>query len=107
MPSLNDALARSAHRNERNDAPDKIAAAVEVIPTVRPKVNSEPLLYGSKTKESEAVSKYAKIERARRAHEGSLCEELSKYYAREKGLWSRSALIAEGKLRVSPMTFVT
>ena len=91
-----------AHRNQRNDAPDTIAAAVEVIPTIRPMVNPSPLLFKGKTKETETVSKYARIERGRRANERSLCEELSKYYARENGLWSHSGLIAEGKPRVSP-----
>ena len=93
----------SAHRNQRNDAPDTIAAAVEVIPTIRPMVYQNPHLLKSQPKETEPVSKYAMIERGRRKVESSLCGELSKYYTRENGLWPRSELLAEGKPRVSPM----
>ena len=83
--------------------PDTMAAAVEVIPTIRPVVNQDPLLQKARRKETEAVSKYARIERGRRSSERTLCEELSRYYARENGAWSRSELIAEGKSRVSPI----
>lgn len=85
------------------DATDTIKynqVAVEVVPTIRQVEYREPRLRVIETEESEEeeeVPEVAQIEWERRSTECSLYQELSRYYPRAKGLWSRGQLLAEGK----------
>jgi hypothetical protein len=68
-----------------------------VIQTVRWVVNEEPLLYRTKTKHTEAVSRHAKSEREQRNELRGLYQELSRHYQRTVGVWTRGELLHKGK----------
>lgn len=75
---------------------------MEVIQTVRQVIYQEPRLRGVKTEEAEAeeeqeMSEAARTERERRSAERNLYQELSRYYPRSRGLWTRTQLLMSGK----------
>jgi hypothetical protein len=64
-----------------------------VIQTIRWVVNQEPLLYATKTKDTEAVTFHAKVVRGQRRALRVLFQELSRYYERTAGVWTRAELL--------------
>lgn len=60
-------------------------------------VNQEFRLLRTETEEKEATSKHARAERDRRKVERKLYQELSRFYSRPKGLWTRPKLLSKRK----------
>lgn len=87
-------------RIQQNDGSDPIVcnpAAVEAIPKIRSVANQEPYLRTLNTRgiEAEGSSTHVRYERERRNIERGLYRELSRYYPRSKGAWTRPLLLSE------------
>ena len=88
------------HHTQRNGAPDLIGCdlvAAEAIGSVRGVVNEQPCLLITNGKDPGAASEGARKERERRSAERGLFQKLSRYYPREKGVWTRPQLLSNGK----------
>ena len=72
----------------------------EVIPTIRPAINQQPLLAKGETPGKERSTRHAQTEKSRRGIECKHLEELSRYYPRAYGLRRRSELLAKGNTEV-------
>ena len=62
-------------------------------------VNREPILAKGESKGTEKPKGRAQKERIRRDEERVYLEELSRYYPRASGLWTRPTLLTEGEHR--------
>lgn len=63
-------------------------------------VNPEPCLMTTETSETEPPNKVAKQMREQRVIERGLLQELSMYYARSEGFWTRPQLLSTRKHRI-------
>ena len=86
-------------RNYATDLIDCDAAAVEIIPTIRPLVNQKPCLLTKKGKRTTPGLKYANEEFERRNEERRLFQQLSRYYLlrQDRYSWTRSPLLFHGE----------
>ena len=62
-------------------------------------VNQKPILAKGETQGKEQPKQRAQRERIRRDEERGYLEELSRYYPRASGVWTRPTLLTEGKHR--------
>ena len=93
----------STYTISQNDGPDLTdcgTVAVGIIPQIRSVVNPEPCLRGEPAGDRpEAGTKNADEEFERRNAERRLLQELSRYYALQRGKkpWTRLSLLSNGK----------
>ena len=69
-------------------------AAIKAISTIKG-MKSKPRLIIGEAKDDEAVSEAARKERIRRGTERDLYQDLSRYYPRDQGMWSRPKLLSK------------